>query len=264
MVRRIGSLVVVLDGVPFPELRGLAEAPAGMGVREPAADPVSVSFRRVPEAVWPRACMWSDGTYRKGLPGHRIVLDLAARQVRFEVVSGAGPGEWYYIFRDLFCALGAWSGDPLLHASAVLADGKAWVFCGSSGTGKSTAARLLRERGRLVVNDEINWITVDAEGVVSLVNQRHWVFPPAGGTPDPLVPVGGIFILEQSPLCRTAELASSEAFPHLLGAPYGGEDPFLAKRARTTADLLKRFPVRKLEFCLDGGGIEQAVGISAE
>jgi hypothetical protein len=52
----------------------------------------------------------------------------------------------------------------VLHASTVRVNGKAVLFCGSSGAGKSTIAAALAQRGYPLVTDDVCTLTVDGAG----------------------------------------------------------------------------------------------------
>jgi hypothetical protein len=52
----------------------------------------------------------------------------------------------------------------VLHASAVRVNGKAVLFCGSSGTGKSTLAAALAQRGYPLVTDDVCTLSADGPG----------------------------------------------------------------------------------------------------
>ena len=45
-------------------------------------------------------------------------------------------------------------GAVVLHACGVVVDGRGYVFCGRSGIGKTTMARMWRERGAILLNDD--------------------------------------------------------------------------------------------------------------
>ncbi len=84
----------------------------------------------------------------------------------------------------------SWDGVSI-HASAVSADGKAWLFLGKSGTGKSTHARLWLRNipGARLLNDD--------NPAVRLVDGKAFAFgtPWSGKTPcyrNESYPVGGI------------------------------------------------------------------------
>lgn len=55
-------------------------------------------------------------------------------------------------------------GCIVLHASAVVVDGHAILFCGASGAGKSTMAAALGERGHKMLSDDLGVLTVALDG----------------------------------------------------------------------------------------------------
>ncbi len=57
-------------------------------------------------------------------------------------------------------------GQVVLHASAVRVNGKAVLFCGASGTGKSTLAAALAQRGLPLVTDDFCAVAADGAGAV--------------------------------------------------------------------------------------------------
>lgn len=55
-------------------------------------------------------------------------------------------------------------GRVVLHASAMLVDGKAVLFCGQSGTGKSTMAAALGRRGYTLLSDDLCALRYSGDG----------------------------------------------------------------------------------------------------
>lgn len=103
----------------------------------------------------------------------------------------------------------------LVHASAVLNDGKGYLFLGKSGTGKSTHSRLWTDyvKGSELLNDDTPVLRVDDDGVI-----RVYGSPWSGKTPcykDLCAPVGAIVELRQSGWNRMAGLSAAEAFAAL-------------------------------------------------
>lgn len=187
----------------------------------------------------------------------RIEIDLPARTVRLRLRLPLGKKTRYWFQRDVFGLLASLSGEALLHSSAVVREGKAYVFCADSGTGKSTIARLLRPRHPLI-NDEVNWLYWEAAGSPRLVNQRYWM--EADG--PPALPIGGIFLLEQSAGCELAgPVPAAEAFPRLLSTYQGLQpvDPGMAGRAMAITRLLRETPVRRLRFNLDAAEVDRTL-----
>ncbi len=84
-----------------------------------------------------------------------------------------------------------------VHSSTVVKDGKAWMFMGKSGTGKSTHSRLWKKAfpDCELLNDDNPVLRLESEGLVAYGS------PWSGKTPcykDALAPVGGIVRLEQA------------------------------------------------------------------
>ena len=152
----------------------------------------------------------------------------------------------------MFGALACLSGELMLHGSAVLHHGLAHVFCGPSGTGKSTLFRILAAAGLEPVNDEVNWLFHDAAGVLRLVNQPFWV---PGRTQSPPFPaVAKIHLLRQAASCAVkpppppAEIFGGMLARH-LGIDKTGD--FLRRRAEALAKLAESAAIDVFEFNLD-------------
>ena len=92
----------------------------------------------------------SNGHFSVVSPPARADGDLASRRVRFR--TAPGPALNPDLFRLLCGFLLLQEGGVLLHASAVVDRGRAWVFSGPSGSGKTTIAGLACHRR--VLNDE--------------------------------------------------------------------------------------------------------------
>lgn len=87
------------------------------------------------------------------------------RSITFEAEEGAGLQDVaVFLSGSVFGMLLHQRNHIVLHASAVLAAGKAVLFCGQSGAGKSTLAAALGERGYPLVADDQCAIDTDATG----------------------------------------------------------------------------------------------------
>jgi len=105
----------------------------------------------------------------------------------------------------------------LLHASVIDYEGKANLFFGTSGTGKSTHARLWLENipGAKLVNDD--------NPIVRLVDGQFYVYgtPWSGKTPcyrNVRVPVGALVRLEQAPKNVIRRISGLEAYANILAS----------------------------------------------
>ena len=102
-----------------------------------------------------------------------------------------------------------------IHSSAVVLGGRAFLFLGSSGTGKSTHSALwLRNfKGARLLNDDNPALRLEAGKVMA------YGTPWSGKTPcyvNENWPVGGIVRLRQAPYNRYMECVDIEAFVNIL------------------------------------------------
>jgi hypothetical protein len=140
----------------------------------------------------------------------------------------------------------------LVHACAAAFDGKAFVFAGHSGDGKTTLARLLQSEGVELLSDERVAIRRDGEGFRAF------------GTPWPgegdvvsaaSYPLGGVFILRKALRHRiveggkaplAAELVARSILPRYLPRELG-------RILDLVAVIPGAVPLRELEFALAPG-----------
>lgn len=106
-------------------------------------------------------------------------------------------------------------GGISVHASAVILDGKAYLFMGKSGTGKSTHSALWMKAfsGCELMNDDNPVITLDGEKVTA--SGTPW----SGKTPcyrNISAPVGGIVRLKQAGFNKFLPLNAAGLFINLL------------------------------------------------
>jgi hypothetical protein len=98
-------------------------------------------------------------------PGAGRFLVSDGSKVTFEPAAGADAADCaIYLLGSVFGFLLHQRGRTVLHASAVAVDGKAVLFCGPSGIGKSTLAAALCSRGYPLISDDVCAISFDAAG----------------------------------------------------------------------------------------------------
>ncbi len=121
-----------------------------------------------------------------------------------------------YILRTAFGIASAYHKTLKIHASVIKKDGKALVFLGKSGTGKSTHSRLWQEfvPGCTLLNDDEPLVRLTDDGLV-------WVYgaPWSGSTPCYLnekAEVAAFVQLKQSPENELRPLKAVEAFKVLF------------------------------------------------
>lgn len=115
----------------------------------------------------------------------------------------------------------------LIHASSSIINGKTDIFCGISGTGKSTIASLLRNSYKVFADDTV-FVVKRADRFIAyqtpFLEKFDWI---ERGKKS--YPVGRIFFLIQSKKCKIAKIQSKDiAFQEFM------------KRFGTQKDLLKK------------------------
>jgi hypothetical protein len=151
----------------------------------------------------PRAT-WRNGHFALASYPSRADGDVARRRVRFRV--GPGPALNPELFRLLCGFLLMRKGGALLHASAVVHRGRAWVFSGPSGSGKTTIAALAGDR--TVLNDETVALRPGADGFDA------WATPFYGSGGPTMARVNS-----GAPLRALCFLKHAEGFAHRRLAP---------------------------------------------
>ena len=122
----------------------------------------------------------------------------------------------------LLYAMRSATGDTLLfHSSTIVKDGKAYLFLGKSGTGKSTHSGLWLKHiaGTRLLNDDNPVVYVTPEGT-PMVSGSPW----SGKTPcykNEEYPVGGIVQLRQAPENKIRKQTVIEAYVSLKSSVSG-------------------------------------------
>ena len=147
-------------------------------------------------------------------------------------------------------------GGFLLHAASAICDGRAYLFSGVSGAGKTTMTRLAPADVTLLT-DEISYIRPSgdrpsADGYSAFGTPFAGELAKAGE--NCTAPVAALFFLEQGPENRVDELSSAEAVRRLMrNILFFAKDQGLVEKLFATAcDFVDRVPIRRLTFYPDG------------
>jgi hypothetical protein len=161
-------------------------------------------------------------------------LIRSGSEILFEAEPGHDPGDLtLYLLGTCFAALLQQRGCVVLHASAVSVNGRAMLFCGQSGAGKSTIAAMLCERGYPLLNDDVCSLRPRPGGGFSITpdgrmlklwapsvehldlearrgpavrnnTEKYYLAPPLADRAAQ--PVGGVYILENAPAGESSTL----------------------------------------------------------
>ena len=193
-----------------------------------------------------------------------FAMDFGSNVVESNIAAGGLPDPSLLRF-GLWMMFGlAISGlyAAAVHSSVIVKDGRAVMFLGESGTGKSTHTRLWRE------NIEGAWLLNDDSPIVRIVDGRAVVYGSAwsGKTHcyvDECYPIAGIVRLSQAPHNRMRQLNLLEAF----GAIYPSCPPSFAYDERLQDNicellsaLLGRVRVWHLECLPDAAAARLSYG----
>lgn len=100
----------------------------------------------------------------------------------------------------------------MIHSSCIVDDGKAFLFAGYSGAGKSTVAML--SKPRVILSDEASLVRIEDDGVYVYDSPfRSDIAPEFDAKP---LPLAGVHILEQATHIERNRIQSSEAMIRLM------------------------------------------------
>jgi hypothetical protein len=246
------------------ELAGLDAAQLELARREydqviagtPSSSPIVLSVRAA-QPGWFRPVDLHGGEYSMGLSHDAggawlSGLSFLARFAREPLLSmtlwveprapGAFEGALINSLRVLVAYALHARGGLVLHSAAIESAGRAFVFFGPSGVGKTTLSRLSAATGRSVISDELNALVPAAAGFEVLALPFAGDFGRTATRRAP-VPLAGVFRLRQGVTHARTELSRARAIAALLAAcPYVNADPLASE------DLLSR--VLALAECL--------------
>lgn len=171
-------------------------------------------------------------------------------------------------FADNFCQRGSWLncfpldrmllpwGRLILHASAVLYEGNAYVFCAPSGTGKSTHAALWQNYfGAKVLNGDKVVLYATQQGVMASGS------PIAGSSGiycKDTASVAAVYLLKQGPQNVIAPVSRRAAALSLYGLAVKSEDDpiYNSKLLDLAVSLEKQLKIYTLECLPEKSAVE--------
>jgi hypothetical protein len=179
----------------------------------------------------------------------RAEWNPAARRGRIR--QTANPYSMDSVLRIVHTLVLAGQGGFLVHAASAVRDGKAFLFAGVSGAGKTTISRLAPVDAA-VLTDEISYLRPEGSGY------RAYGTPFAGELArvgeNVTAPLETLFLLAKGPENRIEAVDKAEAARELLrNILFFAEEPeTLIPVFQSACDFVGRVPVKRLTFVPDG------------
>jgi len=154
------------------------------------------------------------------------------------------------VLRIVHTLLLARKGGFLMHASSAIRNGRAFLFSGVSGAGKTTIAKLAPPDAA-VLTDEISYVTRENDGYFAMGTPFFGELARIGE--NLRAPIEGVYLLAKGPENKIEPVEGADAVRGLLGnILFFARDPEFVKLVFDTAfEFVSRVPVRRLTFVPD-------------
>jgi hypothetical protein len=192
----------------------------------------------------------SDGRWRLERGDFRAEWDPLSRRGRIR--QSANPYSIDTVLRIVHTLVLARQGGFLMHAASVICEGKAFVFAGVSGAGKTTISRLAPTDVH-VLSDEISYVRKEADGYYAYGTPFAGELGRAGE--NLRAPLDTVYLLTQGTENRVDTMGKAAAARGILtNMLFFAEDAELVQAVFLSAlELVDRVPVRQLTFLPDPG-----------
>lgn len=151
------------------------------------------------------------------------------------------------VLRILHSLLLARDGGFLVHAASAIRNGRAYLFSGVSGAGKTTISRLAPPDVRLLT-DEISYVRQDGESYVAYGTPFAGELARIGENLH--APIAALYLLAQGPENRIGPIDEAAALRALMrNILFFADDPQLvANIFQSASNFVRRVPVERLTF----------------
>jgi len=253
----IGGMPIALrtDNVEFRKM--LATRYAGFLKTEDPTASAHPKFEFDIDLSDPPASVSPDDDVQVKLQGGQWLLQRGDFQAQWDTNAGRGqirqscnPYAIDSVLRIVHSLILARQGGFLVHAASAVRGGRAYLFAGVSGAGKTTISRLAPPDAKLLT-DEISYVRSEGD--------QYW----ACGTPfagelarvgeNQTAPLSVLFLLEKGTENRTEPVAVGDAVRLLMrNILFFAEDSELVRHVfRSACEFVERVPVRRLIFVPD-------------
>jgi hypothetical protein len=169
---------------------------------------------------------------------------------RGRIRQAANPYSIDSVLRIVHTLVLARQGGFLLHAASAIRNGRAFVFAGVSGAGKTTISRLA-PRDATLLTDEISYIRKQGDHYVAFGTPFTGELAKVGENVS--APLAALYLLAQGPRNQIDPVIPGEAIRSLLAnILFFAEDPELVQMIFHSAfEFVSRVPVSRLTFVPD-------------
>ena len=166
------------------------------------------------------------------------------------ILQSPNPYSIDTVLRIVHTLVLAGEGGFLMHAASAIRNGKAFLFAGASGAGKTTIARCAPSDAHLL-SDEISYVRSDHGSYYAYGTPFAGELARAGENLH--APLAAIYLLAQGPENRIDDVRPTDAARALLAnILFFAEDRELVQAVfRSALDCAERVPVRRLTFVPD-------------
>jgi hypothetical protein len=193
--------------------------------------------------------VWLEGgKWRFERGDFRAYMDPAARTGH--ILQSVSPYAIDSVLRIVHTLIQASQGGFLLHGASAIRNGRAFLFSGVSGAGKTTISRLA-PADAILLTDEISYVRREKDRYLACGT------PFAGELARPgenaAAPIEHLYFLAKGPENRTHPIAPADALRMLLrNILFFAEDAELVKMVfRSATEFLGRVPCARLTFYPD-------------
>lgn len=251
----IGGLPITLRATDANFL-ALIESRYGNYLRAPLATSIAFDVEVRPDHLLPpdddgenELRVWLEGgEWRFERGDFRASMDPAARTGR--ILQSVSPYAIDSVLRIVHTLIQASQGGFLLHGASAIRNGRAFLFSGVSGAGKTTISRLAPPDA-IFLTDEISYVRRQGDRYLACGT------PFAGELARPgenaMAPIEHLYFLSKGPDNRTDPIAPADALRMLLrNILFFAEDADLVKMVfRSATEFLGRVPFSRLTFYPD-------------
>jgi hypothetical protein len=173
---------------------------------------------------------------------------LASRRGRIR--QSANPYSIDAVLRILHSLVAVKQGGFLLHSASAIRNGKAFLFAGVSGAGKTTISRLAPADVTLLT-DEISYVRKQGESYAAYGTPFTGELAKIGENTS--APLGALYLLQQGPENRIDAIDSADAARELLANMlfFADDREMVYCAFKAACDFVDRVPVSRLTFLPD-------------